>query len=50
MDHERLFFEAIPGFYLFFGLAAACLMILVLRPLGERLLQRRENYYKEHGE
>lgn len=49
-EHPHFAFETIPGFWAAFGFAAACLFVLVVRRLGERLLQRREDYYREHGE
>lgn len=48
--HPHFSFEGIPDFWALFGFAAACLLILVFRRLGERLLQRGESYYEERGE
>lgn len=48
--HPHFAWESIPDFFALFGFAGACVFILVVRRLGERLLQRRESYYEEHGE
>jgi hypothetical protein len=49
-EHPHFAWEEIPDVYALLGFAGACLLIFVFRGLGERLLQRRENYYEERGE
>jgi predicted tellurium resistance membrane protein TerC len=46
-EHPHFWWEAIPDFYAGFGVAAAVFLVAVVRRLGERLLQRPENYYPD---
>lgn len=48
--HPHFAWEQIPDFWALFGFAAAGVLIVVFRRLGERLLQRPESYYEERGE
>ena len=37
--------DAIPGFYAFYGIAGSCAIIYLSWLLGRKLLQRDEDYY-----
>lgn len=48
-EQPHFWWETLPDFFAAFGFGGACLLILVVRRLGERLLQRGESYYRDDG-
>jgi len=46
-EGEAHWWTAVPGFWAFYGLAAAFILVGVARALGRWLLERKEDYYDE---